>query len=63
MVHWLLASPQLVEAVHGADGFLYAWTVDDPERIALLDAQGFDGVITNDPRLFGAATEGGAAAA
>ena len=63
MVHWLLASPQLVEAVHGADGFVYAWTVDDPERIALLDAQGFDGVITNDPRLFDVAAEGGAAAA
>jgi glycerophosphoryl diester phosphodiesterase len=63
MVHWLLASPQLVEAVHGADGFVYAWTVDDPERIALLDAQGFDGVITNDPRLFDVASVGGAAAA
>jgi glycerophosphoryl diester phosphodiesterase len=63
MVHWLLASPQLVDAVHGLEGFVYAWTVDDPERIALLDAQGFDGVITNDPRLFDAAVAGGAAAA
>ncbi len=53
MVHWLLASPELVDAVHGAEGQVYVWTVDDPERIALLDSQGVDGVITNDPRLFG----------
>ena len=37
MVHWLLASPQLVEAVHGAGGFVYAWTVDEESRIAMLD--------------------------
>lgn len=52
MVHWLLASPQLVESVHAAGGFVYGWTVDDRERIALLDSLGFDGIITNDPRLF-----------
>ena len=52
MVHWLLASPQLVEAVHGAGGFVYAWTVDEASRIAMLDEYGFDGVITNDPHLF-----------
>lgn len=52
MVHWLLASPQLVEAVHGAGGFVYAWTVDEESRIAMLDGYGFDGVITNDPNLF-----------
>ena len=33
-------------------GELYAWTVDDPRRIAALEALGVDGVITNDPRLF-----------
>jgi glycerophosphoryl diester phosphodiesterase len=54
MVHWLLASLQLVEAVHGAGGFVYAWTVDEESRIAILDEYGFDGVITNDPNLFGA---------
>jgi glycerophosphoryl diester phosphodiesterase len=55
MVHWLLVSERLVTAVQGAGGQLYAWTVDDPGRIARLDALGLDGVITNDPRLFGAA--------
>ena len=52
MVHWLLVNRRLVEAVRAAGGQLYAWTVDDPKRIAALDALGLDGVITNDPRLF-----------
>jgi glycerophosphoryl diester phosphodiesterase len=29
------------------------WTVDDAERIRALETLGVDGVITNDPRLFG----------
>jgi glycerophosphoryl diester phosphodiesterase len=53
MAHWLLVGERLVRAVQGAGGQLYAWTVDDPERIASLEALGLDGVITNDPRLFG----------
>lgn len=53
MVHWLLISERLVQSVQGAGGQVYAWTVDDPARIAQLDALGLDGVITNDPRLFG----------
>jgi glycerophosphoryl diester phosphodiesterase len=56
MAHWLLVGPRLVEAVRAAGGQLYAWTVDDPERIARLAAVGVDGVITNDPRLFGSSS-------
>ena len=52
MAHWMLVSPRLVTAVHGAGGQLYVWTVDEPEHIARLDRLGVDGVITNDPRLF-----------
>jgi glycerophosphoryl diester phosphodiesterase len=52
MSHFLLASPQLVRAVHDAGGEVYVWTVDEPKRIELLDSMGVDGVITNDPRLF-----------
>jgi len=52
MAHWLLASPQLVSAVHGAGGQVFVWTVDDRRRIARFEAMGVDGVITNDPRLF-----------
>jgi glycerophosphoryl diester phosphodiesterase len=53
MSHWILVSRRLAEAVHDAGGQLYVWTVDDPKKIAWLESIGVDGVITNDPRLFG----------
>ncbi len=53
MAHHGLVSPRLVAAVHAAGGLLYVWTVDDADRIASLTALGVDGIITNDPRLFG----------
>ena len=53
MAHWLLVSAQLVGAVHANGGHVYVWTVDDAARIARLEGLGVDGVITNDPRLFG----------
>jgi glycerophosphoryl diester phosphodiesterase len=52
MVHHKLVTPRLVEAVAGAGGELYVWTVDDAERIRVLESMGVTGVITNDPRLF-----------
>jgi glycerophosphoryl diester phosphodiesterase len=55
MSHWALVTPRLVRAIEGAGGELYVWTVDDPTRIAALDAIGVTGIITNDPRLFGPA--------
>jgi glycerophosphoryl diester phosphodiesterase len=53
MCHQILMSPRLVRAVHGAGGQVYVWTVDDAPKIRALEALGVDGVITNDPRLFG----------
>ena len=53
MAHCLLVGAGLVKAVHAAGGELYVWTVDDAARIARFEALGVDGVITNDPRLFG----------
>ena len=55
MAHWVLVTPALVEAVRAVGGELYVWTVDDPTRIAALERLGVTGIITNDPRLFGAA--------
>jgi len=52
MVHWAFVTPRLHEAVDGAGGELYVWTVDDPRRIADLERLGVTGIITNDPRLF-----------
>ena len=54
MAHWRLVTPRLVRTLHDAGGDLYVWTVDDPARIRALEALGVTGVITNDPRLFGA---------
>ena len=54
MAHWRLVTPRLLRAVQGSGGELYAWTVDDERVIRRLEALGVDGIITNDPRLFGA---------
>jgi glycerophosphoryl diester phosphodiesterase len=53
MSHWRLVSAQMVSAVHAAGGQLYVWTVDDAIEIERFSALGVDGVISNDPRLFG----------
>src|SRR5271170_57184 len=53
MAHWRLVTPALVRAVADGGGELYVWTVDDAAQIARLSAMGVDGIITNDPRLFG----------
>jgi glycerophosphoryl diester phosphodiesterase len=55
MSHWALVTHRLVRAIEQAGGELYVWTVDDPSRIARLDALGVTGIITNDPRLFATA--------
>ncbi|MEA2170140.1 MAG: glycerophosphoryl diester phosphodiesterase [Solirubrobacteraceae bacterium] len=52
MAFHMLVSPALVEAVRGAGGELYAWTVDRADMIARLEAMGVTGIITNDPTLF-----------
>jgi glycerophosphoryl diester phosphodiesterase len=53
MAHQALVSRGLVSEVHAAGGQVYVWTVDDADRIRALEELGVDGVITNDPRLFG----------
>jgi glycerophosphoryl diester phosphodiesterase len=53
MAHRLLVSPLLVKRVHEEGGRLFVWTVDEAAEIARLESLGVDGVISNDPRLFG----------
>jgi glycerophosphoryl diester phosphodiesterase len=62
MAHWRVVTPALVRAVAAGGGELYAWTVDDAAQVARLTAMGVDGIITNDPRLFGAPIPPGAPA-
>jgi glycerophosphoryl diester phosphodiesterase len=52
MAHWGVVTPALVRAVRGAGGDLYAWTVDDAQRLLSLNALGVSAVITNDRDLF-----------
>jgi len=54
MAHWRLVTPRLASALRGAGGELYVWTVDDADEIARFEQLGVSGVISNDPRLFGA---------
>jgi glycerophosphoryl diester phosphodiesterase len=53
MAHWRVVTRGLVRAVAEGGGELYVWTVDDARMIERLSAMGVDGIITNDPRLFG----------
>jgi glycerophosphoryl diester phosphodiesterase len=53
MAHWRVVTHALVRAVAEGGGELYVWTVDDARMIAKLTDMGVDGIITNDPRLFG----------
>ncbi len=52
MAHWSVVTPALVAAIQNAGGELYAWTVDDPERLVALRRLGVTAVITNDHTLF-----------
>jgi glycerophosphoryl diester phosphodiesterase len=52
MAHWRLVTRRLVDAVAGAGGELYVWTVDELPLLVELEALGVTGIITNDPRLF-----------
>ena len=54
MAHWRVVTEALLREVHAEGGELYVWTVDDARRIARLSELSVDGIITNDPRLFGA---------
>ncbi len=50
-VYHQLVTEETVEAAVDAGIELYAWTVDDPARIAELAELGVHGIVSNDPRL------------
>ena len=53
MLQHQLASRSAIARMHAVGVPVLAWTVDDPAELERVVAAGADGVITNDPRLFG----------
>jgi glycerophosphoryl diester phosphodiesterase len=53
--HWELLDADLVAAVHGADGRVVAWTVNDPTVARAFATMGVDGICTDVPDLMRAA--------
>jgi glycerophosphoryl diester phosphodiesterase len=56
-----LVDADLVADVHAGGGVVYAWTVDDPERMQQLLAIGVDGICTNRPDVARRAVDEGVA--
>lgn len=53
MLHHALISRRLVERCHERGAAVLAWTVEDEAALGRVLAAGVDGVIANDPGLFG----------
>lgn len=51
-LHHSVVTARAVRAAHQRRAAVIAWTVDDPEELRRLDAEGVDAVVTNDPRIF-----------
>jgi glycerophosphoryl diester phosphodiesterase len=51
MAYHPIVSPEAVTAAEEQGLELYAWTVDDPERVAELAEMGVHAIISNDPRI------------
>lgn len=52
MLQHAVVSAAAVARAHDAGVAVWAWTVDDADELARLDAAGVDAVISNDPRVF-----------
>ena len=52
MLQHAVVSHAAIARAHAAGVAVWAWTVDDPDELARLDAAGVDAVISNDPRIF-----------
>jgi glycerophosphoryl diester phosphodiesterase len=56
-LHHALVTPAAVAACHARGIALWAWTVNDPAVAARLEAWGADAIISDDPRIFRAASD------
>ena len=55
-LHHALVTPAAVSACHARGFAVWAWTVNDPAVAARLEAWGADAIISDDPRIFRAAS-------
>ena len=53
MLQHALVTPRAVARAHALGAPVLAWTVDEPADLERVVAAGVDGVISNDPRIFG----------
>ena len=53
MLNHLVLSQAAVERCHALDTPVFAWTVDRPGDLARVVSLGVDGVVSNDPGIFG----------
>jgi glycerophosphoryl diester phosphodiesterase len=49
---YTVVTEEIVEACHARGVAVWAWTVNDRETAARLEAMGTDAIITDDPRIF-----------
>ena len=54
MLHYGVVSPAAVARCHDAGVPVWVWTVNSPALLARVEEAGVDGVVTDDPRIFGA---------
>jgi glycerophosphoryl diester phosphodiesterase len=52
-LHYSVASAAAIRRAHDVGAAVYVWTVDDARTAQRLIDDGADGIITNDPRIFG----------
>jgi glycerophosphoryl diester phosphodiesterase len=52
MLNHQVVSTHVVDLVHGCNGRVFAWTVDEPELLRDLCSQEVDGIASNYPELF-----------
>jgi glycerophosphoryl diester phosphodiesterase len=53
VLFWEVVTAAAVARCHALGAPVLVWTVDDPDVVSWLDGLGVDGVVTNDPRIFG----------
>ncbi len=57
MIHFSVLSRASVERCHALGASVFVWTVDEEALLDEVVALGVDGVISNDPRIFGSREE------